>query len=668
MGMFTCPMHPEIVQDHPGSCPICGMSLEPVGIDTAAEESEYKAMLYKFLVALALTIPLLYLGMTHQLGWLQCALASLVIFWSGGIFFIRGWQSIRNRQLNMFSLIAIGVGAAYIYSIAALYFGDQLPEPFKFQGSVPLYFETAAMITTLVLLGQVLELKARTHTNKALKALLAKSPPTAWKGDVQIPVADVVVGDILRVKPGEVIPVDGVITEGSSAVDESMLSGEPIPVDKTVGDKVTGGTINQNGSFLMRAEKVGNETVLSRIIQMVAEAQRSRAPIQSLADLISGYFVPIVVIVAIITLLLWLLLGPAPAAIYALMNSIAVLIIACPCALGLATPMSMMVGLGAGAKEGILIKDAAALERLETTAIVIVDKTGTLTLGKPTVVAISPSDGMSPDELLKLAASIENNSEHPIAHAIVSAANEKGIAFYQVKNFKATVGRGVSGTIDGADVRVVASKSPDMEANRARGETVLEVLRDKKSLGWISIADPIKESSYHAIKELHQMELRVVILSGDNPTTVKAVADKLGVDEYHGDVSPQDKLITIENFQKRGFVVAMAGDGINDAPALAIADIGIAMGTGSDAAIESAPVTLLKGDLKGISRAINLSKRVMRNIRQNLFFAFFYNILGIPLAAGALYPFTGTLLDPMVAAGAMSLSSVSVILNSLRIR
>jgi Cu+-exporting ATPase len=661
-------MHPEIVQDHPGSCPICGMSLEPVGVDTAAEESEYKAMLHKFLAALALTVPLLYLGMTHQLGWLQCALASLVIFWCGGIFFVRGWQSIRSRQLNMFSLIAIGVGAAFVYSIAALYFGDQLPEPFKFQGRVPLYFETAATITTLVLLGQVLELKARTHTNKALKALLAKAPPMAWRGDVQIPVAEVVVGDILRVKPGEVIPVDGVITEGSSAVDEAMLSGEPIPVDKTVGDKVTGGTLNQNGSFLMRAEKVGQETVLARIIQMVAEAQRSRAPIQSLADLISGYFVPVVVIVAIITLLLWLLLGPAPAAIYALMNSIAVLIIACPCALGLATPMSMMVGLGAGAKEGILIKDAAALERLETTAIVIVDKTGTLTLGKPTVVAVSPTSDVPADELLKLAASVENHSEHPIAHAIVSAANEKGIAFYQVKNFKATVGRGVSGTIDGADVRVVASKSSEVESNRARGETVLEVLKDKKSLGWISIADPIKESSYHAIKELHQMELRVVILSGDNPVTVKAIAEKLGVDEFHGDVSPQDKLITIENFQKKGFVVAMAGDGINDAPALAKADIGIAMGTGSDAAIESAPVTLLKGDLKGISRAIVLSKRVMKNIRQNLFFAFFYNILGIPLAAGALYPFTGTLLDPMVAAGAMSLSSVSVILNSLRIR
>lgn len=672
VGMFTCPMHPEILQDHPGDCPICGMSLEPLGVNEEAEQAEYLAMRRKLIVATLFTLPVFFLAMTHQLGWLQCVLTIPVIFWAGAIFFKRAWDSFVSRQLNMFSLIAIGVGAAFIYSVIALFAADFLPDSFKTHGSAPLYFETAAMITVLVLLGQVMELKARSNTNRALKALMAKAPPTAWLLDngteTKIPLADVIKGSLLRVKPGENIPVDGVIVEGSSTIDESMITGEPLPVDRTIGDSVTGGTQNQNGSFVMRAERVGGETLLAKIIHMVAEAQRSRAPIQSLADKASAIFVPAVLIIAIVTFILWLLFGPSPAPVYALMNSIAVLIIACPCALGLATPMSIMVGLGEGAKQGILIKNADALERLEKTDIIIVDKTGTLTLGKPTVQEVHPFGSETETSLLQIAASLEQYSEHPIATAIVAAAKAKGIALVSANDFAAKVGKGVSGVIEGKLIEIRASVSEEALALQEKGHTVLTVVSQGRDIGMIAIADSIKSTTHTAIKALHEMELRIVVLSGDNPATVKTVAEKLNIDEYHGNVSPEQKQQIIKKFQNEGFIVAMAGDGINDAPALAAADIGIAMGTGSDAAIESAPITLLKGDLTGIAKAILLSKNVMRNIRQNLFFAFIYNILGVPIAAGILYPLTGTLLNPMLAAAAMSLSSVSVILNALRLK
>lgn len=675
-GMYTCPMHPEVLQKGPGVCPICGMNLEPILVDESAELAEYKKFRFRFIVALLFTLPILYLAMTHGYGWLQALLCLPVLFWAGGFIFSRAIISFRTMQLNMFSLIAIGVGAAYLYSLISLAAKDFLPEAIKVNGHAPLYFETAAMITLLVILGQVFELKARSKTNKALKALMARAPQNAWKvvpsgeggafgQEIQIPLSDVVEGDFLRVKPGDNIPVDGIIVEGSSAVDEAMISGEPLPVDKTVGDAVTAGTQNQNGSFVMKAEKVGSATMLARIIHLVSEAQRSQAPIQRIADTVSGYFVPIVVAIAVLTFILWVALGPSPSFTYALMNSVAVLIIACPCALGLATPMSIMVGLGEGAKQGVLIKNADALERLEKTTVLLVDKTGTLTQGKPQVVDVIPnSTERNPKQLLSLAASLEQYSEHPLAHAVLSAAKAQGVSFSSAENFIATPGKGISGTVNGDTVSIVAAEAA---AFRELGQTALSIIINDSPAGTIAIADAIKETSAGAVEALHALGIRVVVLSGDHPATVKAVAGILKIDEYHGHVNPEMKLEYVERMKSDGYIVAMAGDGINDAPALAAADIGIAMGTGSDAAIESAPVTLVKGDLNGIVRAIKLSKAVMLNIRQNLFFAFIYNLLGVPLAAGILYPFTGMLLDPMIAAAAMSLSSVSVIINSLRL-
>lgn len=674
IGMFTCPMHPEIVQDKPGACPICGMALEPMGVDEEAEVVEYKAMRLKFIIAASFTLPLVYLAMTHTFGWLQFLLSIPVIFWAGGFFFVRAWNSLISCQLNMFSLIALGVGASFIYSLAALAVPGFFPENFKIHGTVPLYFETAAMITTLVLLGQVLELKARSHTNAAMKALLANAPQYAWiveeENERQIPTSDVKVADLLRVKPGDNIPVDGVVIQGNSYVNEAMITGESMPVEKNPEDPVIGGTQNQNGSFLMRAEKVGSDTTLAKIIRMVSEAQRSRAPIQGLADKVSEYFVPAVVFVALLTFLIWSFFGPPPAYAHALVNSVAVLIIACPCALGLATPMSLMVGLGEGAKKGILIKNGEALETLEKIDVLLVDKTGTLTAGTPYVVEVIPEPPFNAEALIHFAASLERNSEHPIAHAITQKARELAIPISTTENFIATSGKGVSGSIDGSLVSIIAADPGSSEAKkyRAKGETALSVYINNSHAGMIIISDLVKTTTPSALQAIKALGIKIVMLTGDNADTAGAFAKKLHIEEYHGNVTPKMKLEYVQAQQKDGHIVAVAGDGINDAPALAQANVGIAMGTGNDAAIESAPVTLVKGDLNGIVRAVQLSKTVMKNIRQNLFFAFIYNIAGIPLAAGILYPLTGLTLDPMWAALAMSLSSVSVILNSLRIK
>lgn len=673
-GLFTCPMHPEIVRDAPGDCPICGMSLEPIGVNEEAEQQEYQSMRKKFILSLLLSLPVVYFGMTHQFGWLQLLLTLPIVFWCGGFFFTRAKDSLISRQLNMFTLIALGIAAALFYSLFALLMGDFLPEVFKVHGTVPLYFETAAVITTLVLMGQVMELKARSHTNQAIKMLMARAPSTVWLisdgEEKETSLSDVKMGNLLRVKPGENIPVDGIIVEGSSAIDESMITGEPIPVERDVGDRVIGGTHNQFGSFIMKAEKVGSDTVLSKIIQLVSEAQRSRAPIQGVADQVSGIFVPIVIGVALVTFIAWYFLGPVPSALYALMNSIAVLLIACPCALGLATPMSITVGLGEGAKLGVLIKNAEALEKLEKTTVVIVDKTGTLTEGKPRVVEVIPFAPISEKELLQIAASLEIHSEHPIASAIVEAANERGITLLPTSSFAAQRGTGVSGKIKEREISLFAAPNDweRVHALREEGKTVVGVKVGDVPAGMIVVADTLKKSTPQAIEELHQMGLAVIVLSGDHASTVKNIAESLKIDQFRGEVTPEGKLEFIQELRKKGHVVAMAGDGINDAPALATADVGIAMGTGSDAAIESAPITLLKGDLKGIARAVRMSKAVMRNIRQNLFFAFIYNLLGVPIAAGVLYPMFGILLNPMMAAAAMSFSSVSVILNALRLR
>jgi len=699
--IYTCPMHPEIVRDAPGSCPICGMALEPQTASLADDENpELAEMSRRFWVSVLLTAPLFAIGMSDFIpgadlarllpmrvwAWLELALATPVVLWGAWPFFVRGWQSIKNRSLNMFTLIGLGVGVAYIFSVIATLFPGLFPPSFRdASGEVPVYFEAAAVITTLVLLGQVLELRARSRTGAAIKALLGLAPKTARRvredgAEEDIPLDQVKRGDQLRVRPGEKIPVDGVVIEGSSAVDESMVTGEPIPVAKRPGDRVIGATVNTTGTFVMGAERVGAETLLAQIVQMVAAAQRSRAPIQKLADRVSAYFVPAVVSVAVLTFIAWSIWGPAPRLVYGLVNAVAVLIIACPCALGLATPMSIMVATGKGAQSGVLFKNAEAIEILREVDTLVVDKTGTLTEGKPKLVAVITTPQIDENTLLRLAASLERGSEHPLAAAIVSSAEERGIQLTTASAFQSLTGLGVSGEVDGhkislgnqALIEQLGIKTGELatraEALRAEGQTVMFVAVDGQAVGLIAVGDPIKESTPEAIEQLHKEGLKIVMLTGDSETTARAVANKLKLDEVVAEVLPDQKAEIVKRFQAEGRRVAMAGDGINDAPALAQADVGIAMGTGTDVAMESADVTLVKGDLRGILRAIRVSRATMNNIKQNLFFAFVYNALGIPIAAGVLYPFFGILLSPMIAAAAMSFSSVSVIANSLRLR
>jgi Cu+-exporting ATPase len=698
---YTCPMHPEIVRDAPGNCPICGMALEPrTATFTEEENHELKDMRRRFWVSVVLTIPLFVIGMGDLipggllqrlvpptfLPWLQLFLASPVVLWGGWPFFVRFWQSLVNRSLNMFTLIGLGVGVAYGYSIVATLFPDIFPHSFRgHDGTVPVYFEAAAVITTLVLLGQVLELKARSQTSSAIKALLGLAPKTARRigddgNEHDVPLDQVQVGDLLRVRPGEKIPVDGVVVEGSSAVDEAMVTGEAIPVEKKAGDHVIGATVNGTGSLVIKAERVGAETLISQIVQMVAEAQRSRAPIQKLADVVASYFVPTVILIAIVTFIVWATVGPEPRMTYAIVNAVAVLIIACPCALGLATPMSIMVATGKGAQAGVLFKNAEAIEVLRDVDTLVVDKTGTLTEGKPKLVTVAPIAGVTERELLRFAASLEKGSEHPLAAAIVSGAEQRGVEVVNTQSFESVTGKGVKGQVDGHavalgnrslldDLGVDAGELVEQaEKFRADGQTIMFVVIDGKTAGLIGVADPIKESTPEAIKQLHEERIRIVMITGDSRTTANAVAAKLNIDEVVAEVLPNQKAEIVKRFQAEGHKVAMAGDGINDAPALAQADVGIAMGTGTDVAMESAGVTLVKGDLRGIIRARKLSRATMSNIKQNLFFAFVYNSMGIPIAAGVLYPFFGLLLSPMIAAAAMSFSSVSVIGNALRLR
>lgn len=698
---YTCPMHPEVVQEGPGDCPDCGMALEPMTFTGGDQENaELTDMNRRFWVCLVLSLPIFVLEMgahipgvdlhmmldAQTVAWGALLLASPVVIWGGWPFFLRGWRSIVTLRFNMFTLIAIGVGVSYLYSLVGTLIPDLFPSAFRnAAGAIDVYFEAAAVITTLVLLGQVLELRARGQTSLAIRALLDLAPNTARfvRDDGQeedIPLDRVVQGDRLRVRPGEKVPVDGVVLEGASAIDESMMTGEPVPVAKAAGDAVTGATINGTGGFVMRAERVGAETLLQRIVQMVAEAQRSRAPIQRLADIVAGYFVPAVVLASIVTFAVWSIFGPAPAMAFALVNAVAVLIIACPCALGLATPMSIMVGTGRGAAAGILIKSAEALETLEKVDTLVVDKTGTLTEGKPKLVSIVPAPGILEDELLRLAASLERGSEHPLAAAIVACALERSLELSGVVNFMSETGRGVDGEIEGnrislgnarlmADRRVrLGALGPQAEALRREGQTVVYVANGNAACGILGVADPIKPTTREAVRSLRQEGVRVVMLTGDNVVTARAVAKALDIEEVEADVMPDRKSEIVARLQSQGAIVAMAGDGINDAPALAKAHVGIAMGTGTDVAMESAGVTLVKGDLLGILKARRLSRLVMRNIRQNLFFAFFYNALGVPLAAGVLYPFFGILLSPIIASAAMSLSSVSVISNALRLR
>ena len=699
---YTCPMHPEVVQDEPGECPKCGMALEPIVPTADAPNPELVDMRRRFWVGAVLTIPLLVLAMDQYLpamsrigallpperisGWLELLLATPVVLWAGWPFFERGWRSVATWNLNMFTLIAIGVGAAYAYSVVAVLLPGLFPAAFRDEsGQVGVYFEVAAVIVVLVLLGQVLELRARERTGGALRALLDLAPPTARRlmdngAEEEISLDAVRHGDRLRVRPGDKVPVDGEIIEGRSSIDESMVSGESIPVQKTIGDAVIGGTINGTGSFVMRAERIGSETLLAQIVQMVAEAQRSRAPIQRLADVVSAYFVPIVVAVAVISFVAWAVWGPAPALAHALVAAVTVLIIACPCALGLATPMSIQVGVGRGALAGVLIKNAEALERFEKVDTLVVDKTGTLTEGKPQVVAIETAGDIEESELLRLAASLERSSEHPLAAAIVASASDRGLELAAAREFDAPTGKGVVGTVDGHRVALGNAKLLDdlglsagplyerAEARRRDGQTVMFVAVDGAVAGIVAVADPIKKTTPQAIADLRAEGVRVVMLTGDNRTTAEAVARELGIDDVEAEVLPQAKGEIVKRLRAEGRVVAMAGDGVNDAPALAEADVGIAMGTGTDVAIQSAGVTLVKGDLSGILRARRLSRRVMRNIRQNLFLAFVYNSLGVPLAAGVLYPFFGVLLSPILAAAAMTFSSLSVVGNALRLR
>lgn len=683
-GIYTCPMHPEIIQDHPGSCPLCGMSLEPVQISLETDDTEYRETLKRFAVGLGLTIPVFILAMFPSLFstfnyWIQLVFSTPVVLWAGWPFFTRAWESIKVAVPNMFTLIAIGVGASYLYSVSAVLFPNHFPDSFKDHGALFVYFEAAAVITTLVLLGQVLELKAKTRTNQAVRALLSTTAKTAHvitkEGEIEVSVDNVNVGDRLRVKPGEKIPVDGNVIEGVSFVDESMITGEPVPVEKVMGDQVTGGTLNQTGSFVMVVEKIGSATLLSRIIQMVSEAQRSRLPIQKLADTVASYFVPLVLSVAVLTFVIWSIFGPEPRYVYAMINAVAVLIIACPCALGLATPMSIMVGVGRGAELGVLVKNAEVLETFERVKIIAADKTGTLTEGKPKMSAIVTDGIINEGDILRLAAALEQYSEHPLAEAILSEAKERLISIPEAREFQSITGGGVKGIVEGREVYLGRPEavtnghlSKQAEEYQKDAHTTIYVTVDKKVVAFIAVRDPIKPSSFKAVQSLHALGMQVVMLTGDHFPTAQAVARQLKIDKFYSEIKPEGKIAIVKDLQKTGHKVAMAGDGINDSPALAAADVGIAMGTGSDVAIESAGVTLVKGDLNGIVKAVHLSKSTMRNIRQNLFFAFIYNFLGIPIAAGVLYPFTGLLLSPMIASAAMSLSSVSVIMNALRLR
>jgi Cu+-exporting ATPase len=697
--IYTCPMHPEVRQVGPGACPICGMGLEPavIGADTGPSD-ELVDMTRRFWVGLVLTLPVFVLemgghltGLTERLGqqnsnWLQLVLATPVVLWAGAPFFVRAWHSVTSRNLNMFTLVAMGTGVAWLYSVVATVLPGVFPAALRgHDGAVPAYFEAAAVITVLVLLGQVLELRARESTSGALRALLDLAPKTARRlradgTDEEIQLDAVQVGDRLRVRPGEKVPVDGVVVDGRSSIDEALVTGEAMPVRKDVGAAVIGGSLNQSGALVIEAQKVGRDTMLARIVQLVADAQRSRAPIQRLADQVAGWFVPAVIAVAVLAFVAWFAVGPEPRLTYGLLAAVAVLIIACPCALGLATPMSIMVGVGRGAQAGVLIKNAEALERLEKVSTLVVDKTGTLTEGKPAVTAIRPADGFNEAELLHLAASVERASEHPLALAIVAAAEAQGLALAPVSDFDSPTGRGAEGTVDGRRVRLgnakflaeagidTAALDPAAEALRQDGATAIFMSLDDRVAGVIAIADPIKATTPEALQALRTEGIRVVMLTGDNRTTAQAVARKLGIDEVEAEVLPDQKSAVVKAHQAAGQVVAMAGDGVNDAPALAAADVGIAMGSGTDVAIESAGVTLLKGDLMGIVRARRLSRATMGNIRQNLFFAFIYNAAGVPVAAGVLYPFLGILLSPVIAAAAMALSSVSVIGNALRLR
>jgi Cu+-exporting ATPase len=696
---YTCPMHPQIRQTGPGECPICGMALEPVLASAAAGDSpELRSMTRRFWVGLLLAVPVVVLEMgghlvdLHSLiaaqtsNWAQLVLATPVVLWAGWPFFVRAWASLKNKSLNMFTLIALGTGAAWVYSVIGTLVPHLFPQELRgMDGAVAVYFEAAAVITVLVLLGQVLELRAREKTSGAIRALLDLAPKTAVRvtdtgADETVQIDTIAVGDLLRVRPGEKVPVDGELIEGRAAVDESMVTGEPMPVAKVTGSKVSAGTLNQTGGFVMRAEKVGADTLLSQIVHMVASAQRSRAPIQRMADQVAGWFVPVVMAIAVLTFMAWLVWGPSPAFSYALIAAVAVLIIACPCALGLATPMSIMVGVGKGAQCGVLIRDAEALERMEKIDTLVVDKTGTLTEGQPRVVEVQATGGYTANDVLQKLASVERASEHPLAAAIVVDALAKKLALSAVEDFDSPLGKGVLGKVDGVQVICgsarflaehgidVSSLAAQAEVVRAKAATVIFAAFDGRLAGFVGVADPIKATTAQAIAALRREHIRLIMLTGDGKTTAEAVGHELGIDEVVADVLPQDKSAVVQRLKLEGRVVAMAGDGVNDAPALAAAEVGIAMGTGTDVAMESAGITLLKGDLMGIVRARRVSQATMRNIRQNLFFAFVYNVAGIPLAAGVLYPFFGILLSPVVAAAAMALSSVSVIANSLRLR
>src|ERR1700719_2138239 len=709
---YTCPMHPEVVSAGAGSCPICGMALEPRAVSAEeAPNDELISMTRRFWFSVAATVPLLLVAMAGSLfpaasatglfslrgrEWLELFLATPVVLWAGATFFKRGWASLVTRQWNMFTLIAIGTGTAYAYSVLATVAPSIFPAAFRGAGGeVPVYFEAAAVIVTLVLLGQVLELRARSRTSKALRSLLRLSPTTAHLlvensaasssepfelPDRDVPLESVALGDRRRVRPGERVPVDGVVLEGESSVDESLLTGEPLPVEKRPGERVTGGTLNGSGSFVMRAERVGSETLLARIVQMVSDAQRTRAPIQRLADVVSSYFVPAVVLAAVATFLVWALVGPQPRLAYALVNAVAVLIIACPCALGLATPMSIMVGVGRGAGAGVLVRNAEALEILEKVDTLVVDKTGTLTEGRPRVTSITPAAGSSDLQLLRMAATLERGSEHPLAAAILAALSERHLEPGALADFHSRTGKGVTGVVDGKKAALgnrtlfaelgidLAELNERAKSLEAEGQTVMFVSSDGKAAGIIGVADPLKSSAPEAIERLHREGIRIVMLTGDNRATAENVARKLGIEEVHAEVLPGDKAEIVKRLQSEGGIVAMAGDGINDAPALTQANVGIAMATGTDIAMESAGITLLRGDLRGVARARTLSRATMRNIRQNLFFAFVYNLIGVPIAAGVLYPFFGLLLSPIIASAAMTFSSVSVISNALRLR